>query len=83
MGAEHSVFRYDYPKTDITTDVAVYPSLTTSGRVRTEIDVSASREVIPDLTVILTFYHSYDRKPLGPDAHKTDYGLVTSLGWTF
>lgn len=83
VGVEHSVFRYDYPKTDITTEFIVFPSLTTSGRVRSELDVSASREVVPDLTVVLTFYHSYDRKPLDPDGHTTDYGLVTSLGWTF
>lgn len=83
VGAEHSLFRYDYPKTDVTTGITAFPSLTTSGRIRTEIDISASREIIPDLTLILTFYHSYDRKPADPDAHKTDYGLVTSIGWTF
>jgi hypothetical protein len=83
FGLEHSTFRYDYPKTDITLDGTVYPSLTTSGRVRTEIDISASREIVSDLTLVLTFYHSYDNKPLDPDAHKTDYGIVTSLGWSF
>jgi len=83
VGIEHSAFRYDYPKTDITLDATVYPSLTTSGRVRSEIDISASREIIKDLTIVLTFYHSYDSKPLDPSAQKTDYGLVTSLGWTF
>ena len=83
MAAEHSIFRYDYPKTDVTSDVTVYPSLTTSGRIRTEIDISASREVVKDLTVVLTFYHSYDNKPLDPTAQQTDYGLVTSIGWTF
>jgi hypothetical protein len=83
FGLEHSTFRYDYPKTDITLDATVYPSLTTSGRVRTEIDISASREIVSDLTFVLTFYHSYDNKPLDPDAHKTDYGIVTSVGWTF
>jgi len=83
LGLEHSLFRYDYPKTDITLDATVYPSLTTSKRYRTEIDVSASREIVKDLTIVLTFYHSYDSHPLDPDAHKTDYGLVSSLGWTF
>jgi hypothetical protein len=82
-GVEHSVFRYDYPKTDITTDVTAYPSLTTSGRIRTEIDISASREVVKNLTLVITFYHSYDSKPVDPAANQTDYGLVTSLGWTF
>ena len=83
VGLEHSAFRYDYPKTDITIDATLYPSLTTAGRLRSEIDISASREIVSDLTFALTFYHSYDNKPLDPDAHKTDYGIVSSLGWTF
>ena len=83
IGLEHSIFRYDYPKTDVALDATLYPSLTTSGRVRTEIDLSASREIVSDLTFVLTFYHSYDNKPPDTEAHKKDYGIVTSLGWTF
>jgi hypothetical protein len=83
IGLEHSAFRYDYPKTDITIDATLFPSLTTSGRLRSEIDISASREIVSDLTFVLTFYHSYDNKPTDPEGHKTDYGVVTSLGWTF
>jgi len=33
--------------------------------------------------VVLTFYHSHDNEPLDPDASRSDYGLVTSVGWTF
>jgi Protein of unknown function, DUF481 len=80
---EHSVFRYDYPKTDITAQATVYPSLTTWGRLRSEIDLRASREIIKDLTIVLTFYDSYDNDPVDPSAQKNDYGLVSSLGWTF
>lgn len=83
VGLEHATFRYDYPKTDITLDATLYPSLTTAGRLRSEIDISASREIVSDLTFVLSFYHSYDNKPSDPEAHKTDYGIVTSLGWTF
>ncbi|HKW14203.1 MAG TPA: DUF481 domain-containing protein [Candidatus Krumholzibacteria bacterium] len=83
FGLENSTFRYDYPKTDITIDATLYPSLTTSGRLRSEVDISASREIVKDLTIVLSFYHSYDNKPLDPDAQKTDYGIVTSVGWTF
>jgi hypothetical protein len=83
VGLENSTFRYDYPKTDITIDATLYPSLTTSGRVRSEIDVSASREIVKDLTIVISFYDSYDNKPLDQDAGKNDYGIVSSLGWTF
>jgi hypothetical protein len=83
FGLENSTFRYDYPKTDITLDGTIYPSLSTAKRVRTEIDISASREIVKDLTLMLTFYHSYDNKPIDPDAAKTDYGIVSSVGWKF
>lgn len=83
LSLEHSVFRYDYPKTDITLEATVYPNLTDWGRVRSEIDVSASREIVKDLTIVISFYDSYDSDPLDPSAEKNDYGLVSSLGWTF
>jgi hypothetical protein len=83
ISALHSVFRYDYPKTDITTEFTLYPSLTDWGRIRGELDVSASREVVKDFTVVLSFYDSYDNSPADSTAAKNDYGLVMSLGWTF
>jgi len=83
ISVEHSVFRYDYPKTDISLEATLYPGLSTWGRVRSEVDISASREIVRDLTLVLTFYDSYDSDPVSVDAAKNDYGLVTSLGWTF
>ncbi len=83
VSAEYSLFRYDYPKTDITTEVTVYPGLSDWGRIRSEIDISASREIVKDFTIVLSFYDSYDSDPLNPTATNNDYGLVTSLGWTF
>jgi len=83
VSVEHSVFRYDYPKTDITTQLTVYPSLSDWGRIRGELDISASREIVKDFTFVLSFYDSYDSDPLDPSAVSNDYGLVTSLGWTF
>jgi len=32
---------------------------------------------------VLTFYHSSDNEPVDPNAAKTDYGLVSSLAYTF
>jgi hypothetical protein len=83
VSGRHSLFRYDYPKTDITSEITIYPSLTSWGRVRSELDISASREIVPDFTVTLSFYDSYDSNPLDPTAVTNDYGIVTSLGWTF
>jgi len=83
VAAQHAVFRYDYPKTDITTEIIVYPGLSNWGRIRSEADISASREIVKDFAVVLSFYDSYDSDPPDPSSNKNDYGLVTSLGWTF
>jgi hypothetical protein len=83
VSVQHSVFRYDYPKTDITTSLTVYPGLSDWGRIRSEFDISASREIVPDFTFVLSFYDSYDSDPPSTTAEKNDFGLVTSLGWTF
>ena len=62
------MFRYDYPKTDITTEITVYPSLSDWGRLRSELDISASREIVKDFTVVLSFYDSYDSDSPDPTA---------------
>jgi Protein of unknown function, DUF481 len=79
----HSVFRHDYPKTDISTQITLYPGLSTWGSLRAEVDISASREIVKDLNIVLSFYDSYDNQPADPSSPENDYGIVTSLGWTF
>jgi hypothetical protein len=83
LGLAHSAYRYDFPKTNLTSSAVAYPSLTSWGRVRSEVNISASREIVKDFTFILSFYDSYDSKPPDPSAVKNDFGLVTSFGWTF
>jgi len=79
----HSVFRHDYPKTDISSQITLYPGLSTWGSLRAEVDISASREIVKDLNIVLSFYDSYDNQPADPSSPENDYGIVTSLGWTF
>ncbi len=79
----HSVFRHDYPKTDISSQITIYPGLSTWGSLRSEVDISASREIVKDLNIVLSFYDSYDNQPNNPASSENDYGIVTSLGWTF
>jgi hypothetical protein len=80
---EHMVFRYDSPKMNLSTDVIVFPSISDWGRFRTEIDLSASREVVKDFTAGVSFYFSYDSEPRDPGAVNNDNGVVASVGWTF
>jgi len=78
-----SVYRYDFPETDITGSLSLLPSLTESGRYRAETDVRAKYEFVDDLYFELKFYGSYDSKPPLASASSSDYGVVTSLGYSF
>lgn len=78
-----SIFRYDFPETDIGGSLSVLPSLTESGRYRAEADLRAKYEFVDDLYFELKVYGSYDSDPPLADAETSDYGVVTSLGYSF
>jgi putative salt-induced outer membrane protein YdiY len=78
-----SIFRYDFPETDIGGSLTVLPSLTKSGRYRAETDLRAKYEFVDDLYFELKFYGSYDSQPPSENTEKSDYGVVTSLGYSF
>jgi hypothetical protein len=78
-----SIFRYDFPETDITGNLALIPSLTQSGRYRSEAELRAKYEFVDDLYFELRLYGSYDSKPPLTDTEQGDYGFVTSLGYSF
>jgi len=77
------LFRYDFPETDIGGKFSVLPSLTEPGRYRAEADLRAKYEFVDDLYFELKVYGSYDSKPPLPDSAQSDYGMTTSLGYTF
>lgn len=78
-----SIFRYDFPETDIGGTLSVMPSLTKAGRYRTEGDLRAKYEFVDDLYFELRLWGSYDSEPPTADTIKSDYGVVTSLGYSF
>jgi hypothetical protein len=83
VGTQYSYFRYDTPKRSIDAGLAVFPSLTESGRVRAEADITSRVEFVKDLFFDLTFYGSYDSEADPSAPSNSDYGVVTSLGYSF
>jgi hypothetical protein len=83
FGATYEFFTYDTPKTDIDTRFLIYPSLTVSGRYRTEFNLTLSREIVKDFTVGATAYDSYDNKPPAGSSSTHDFGISLNIGWTF
>ena len=83
IGTQYSYFRYDTPKRSLDLGLAVFPSLTQSGRVRAEADVTSRFEIVEDLFFDVSAYGSYDSDADPSAPSNTDYGLVTSLGYSF
>lgn len=83
LGAQCKWFQYRHPKIDITSNVELYPSLTINKRVRFEYDIAAKYELIKDLFFNLQFYGSSDNKPSNGGTAKSDWGVITSIGYTF
>lgn len=70
------------PDASLSFKTNIYPLLEDLSQYRAETDISFKREFIDDLYFEVLLYHSYvSEPPIG--AEKGDYGLVTSLGYSF
>jgi hypothetical protein len=83
FGFYWNLFIHHTPKTDLSFDFSTYPSLTEKGRVRLDLETRLRREIIKDFFVDLSFYLNYDNKPPSATASTSDYGFVTSVGYSF
>ena len=81
LGLGWEIFRYDDPELDLSTSLVAIPSLSESGRVRAELDVTLKWEIIDDLYWQLSFQGSYDNEPPSVDASTTDYSVISGLAY--
>jgi len=76
-------FKFTVPKTDFRTTLTVWPSITDWGRVRGNLDATLSQHVFTDeFSLDLTSYVTYDSSPPS-GGEKEDYGIITSINYTF
>ena len=83
FGTQYSFFRYDEPEANIDGSLMLLPSLTESGRVRSEFELRSRYEIINDLFFEISMYASYDSDADSETNSKSDYGVTTSLGYSF
>jgi hypothetical protein len=79
----YSFFKYDSPKSDINTAFTYFPSFTESERYRLEFNIKLRHELVSDFFFDLSYYLSYDSKLPSTGEVKKDYGIVTSVSWTY
>ena len=69
---------------DVTVTFDVIPVLTQAGRVRLEANAEGRHEFFKDFFFKATVFDSYDSKPpTGGATRKNDFGVTTSVGWSF
>jgi hypothetical protein len=84
LGYDFSLFKYHNPKTDITSYLNVFGSLTDLGRVRFDFEVRAKYELFSDFFLGLRFYDQFDSRPGTAEGGSTnDFGTTLSIGWSF
>ena len=76
-------FRFADPERNFDTTLSVFPSITDFGRVRWDLRSTFKLEFFKDLFWSMELYATHDSDPLSVDAEKSDYGLVSSLGWSY
>jgi hypothetical protein len=79
LTAMYSVFIFDDPEVSFNLTAELIPSLSSLGRVRTNIDTSLKWEIFNDFYLKWTFWHNHDSKPLSTTAAKDDWA-VTLIG---
>ena len=83
IAATYAFYRYDTPKTDITTTIEFFPSLTEANRYRAEYDLTFRYELFSDFYIDISYYYSFDSQPVSGGEAQRDYGIITSLSWTY
>jgi hypothetical protein len=79
-GLDFNTFRFK--TTDIRTRLYFFPSLTTPGRMRLQLNSDLRIKIVSDLYWGFHLYENFDSKP-PVSADKNDLGVSTSLGWKF
>lgn len=83
LGLDYSRYIYDDPKVDLSVTLSAFPSITQSDRTRAQFDINLRWELIEDLYWDLSYYNTFDSDPPSGSTSTNDYGVVTSIGWSF
>jgi hypothetical protein len=83
LGVDYSRYILDSPEMNLSASLFAFPSITESGRTRAQLDINLRWELIEDLFWDLNYYNTYDSDPSSDTETNNDYGIVTSIGYSF
>ena len=76
-------YRVIDPELDIYISLSYIPSFNIPGRYRTTTDANARIELLSDFFLKVTFYQTFDSDPVAEAAANDDYGITTTLSYSF
>lgn len=79
----YNLYLFAHPKITISASAIAYPSLTSWGRFRSDLNSSISWEIFSDFTFSFSIYYNSDNQPSSTTASNNDWGTTTSIGYTF
>jgi hypothetical protein len=82
LGLDYRFFVFNTPKRDVHVQFSLIPSLTESGRVRSQLDTRFKLELVKGVLWELRFFASTDSKPPSEAISDSDYGIITSFGYS-
>jgi hypothetical protein len=80
---QYFLYKYRGDQTNLLLDATIFPSLTDSGRFRYQYRLKFRQELLSNIFWGLTLYGTADNQPPAGALADNDYGVITSLGWTF
>ena len=83
LGMHYHYFKYTDPEIHITTYLNTYPNFSTLNRWRMNYYLDAKIEIVNDFFVGLNFYYDFDSKPISQTASNKDYGITTTISYSF
>jgi hypothetical protein len=83
IAAEWRFYNLYMPKSNWRISALYYPGITETDRNRGNAAINFSQELFEDLFWNMNFYYSYDSKPPETALSKDDYGVTTSIGYSF
>ena len=76
-------FRFDSPKLDFGTSLALFPSLSQAGRVRGQFDLRLQYELFKDFNTGIRLSDTFDSRPPEEGSSKNDYITTLTIGWSY
>jgi hypothetical protein len=73
---------YKFRGSELNGYVLVFPSVTDPGRVRVDTNVYWNWEIVSDLYWKVSAFNNFDSSP-PPESPKNNFGVTTSIGWSF